>query len=520
MQEKLAKLLISISIILLQSCDKTNGNEESSFKLEGVWEVELSKYANNDDVITINYPLELINHFKPEMDMDIDQDGENESYTAKWYFEFSNGVIKRHIKNILNDPGEKIDAEISNTLPSFIAYKSTNNASYKRRGNTLDIIDPTLALPHEVKFEIIESKLLLSSPLYNNWELLLTKNKNMTVMDSVDYLTFNTLEDLSKCPLNRDTFWEHDSPNNHNVDDRIIKELLVEMNSMNKENESFHSFILIRNGKMIYEYYAFDFDPNETHNLWSSTKSVTSFLIGKAIEEGYINSISDSVISYFPDINIKRLNDFKSNLSIENLLTMQSGFESDDYAMLHFRKNPIEYLLNRPLENEPGTKWEYSDLNSYLLTALIRKTTGKPVYEYANEKLFDPLGVQYYFWYADKTGLNTGGSYLYLTPRDMAKFGYLYLQKGKWQGKQLINQEWISTSTKKHSSNKWGDSYGYHWWKDDYANSFSAKGAGGQQIYVFPDHNAVVVYTANLPVAEANIICNNLNKDYILPALN
>lgn len=513
-------LLIILSILLLWSCTKTTDSDVET-TLNGVWEFKSEKLSINEEIITINYPLELFEHFKPGMDKDIDNDGIDETYINRKYIEIKDGYIIRHNKLHLNDPGEPIDSEISKTLPNYITFKSTENAGYRQNGTKINVFDPTYMIPYNIDIKIGDNQLIITSPDDPSWNIVLTRVSDDSVSDSVDTLTMNKLVDSKKFPVAMDSFWEHDYPQNNSVDDGNIQKAIHKMNEMNLENESFHSFLLIRNGKLLYEYYAYEYDPNRFHNLFSTTKSFTSFLVGKAIEEGYIGDISDSVISYFPDIEIKKEKDIKSNITLEHLLNMTSGLKLDDFVdQLWSRKTPIKYLLNRPMNHEPGTDWHYSDSSSYLLTGIIGQTTGKKIYEYANEKLFNHLGITDYFWYLDRAGLNPGGHGLYMTSRDMAKFGYLYLNKGKWGNKQLINEEWISTSTKAHINTDWGLDMGYHWWVDGYANSFGSKGKGGQNIYVFPDHNAVVVYTANLPEDKANIICNELNKNFILPALN
>jgi CubicO group peptidase (beta-lactamase class C family) len=181
--------------------------------------------------------------------------------------------------------------------------------------------------------------------------------------------------------------------------------------------------------------------------------------------------------------------------------------------------NAVQYILDRPMVAAPNTEWHYNSGSSHLLSAIITRTTGKPTEEYAKSKLFTPLGISKYAWDADKQKINRGGLGLALTPRDMAKFGYLYLNKGKWNNEQIIQEDWVTTSTSAHSDTYWAGKYGYHWWiKND--DCYASQGACGQNIFIYPKKNIAIVYTAGLPVDKADAILLQLTSDYIIPAIN
>lgn len=201
---------------------------------------------------------------------------------------------------------------------------------------------------------------------------------------------------------------------------------------------------------------------------------------------------------------------------------MRSGLEWNDQEILTeylSASDAVQYILDKPMVSAPDTAWYYNSGSSHLLSAIITRTTGKSAEDYAKIKLFGPLGIKRYDWAEDRQNINLGGLGLSLTPRDMAKFGYLYLNKGKWNGDQIIPEDWVSTSTSVHSDTYWNKQFGYHWWipADD---CFASQGAFGQNIYIYPDKNIVVVYTAGLPVDTADTTLLQLTSDYIIPAIN
>ncbi len=228
------------------------------------------------------------------------------------------------------------------------------------------------------------------------------------------------------------------------------------------------------------------------------------------------------MITYFNNIPVENMSARKSNITIADLLTMRSGYDWHDSAgsdPVFSSANPVSQLLNRSMIAEPGTQWNYDTGSCHILSAILSRTTGKSALEYANQKLFMSLGITNIAWDADKTGLNFGGFGLELTPRDMAKFGYLYLKKGKWNGVQLISEEWINDSTKVYSDTYWPSmgKYGYLFWIPD-SRFYCTSGLYGQKIYIFPGLDMVVVFTANLPVAIAEDTLNNIVLNFILPA--
>jgi len=247
---------------------------------------------------------------------------------------------------------------------------------------------------------------------------------------------------------------------------------------------------------------------------------MTSALIGIAVEEGYINSINDYIINYFPNRTINNLDSRKQSITIKHLLTMTSGLEWDDsinYQEMTFRSDWVQYVLDRPMDSQPGMAWNYNSGGSHLLSAILESITPNGTLAYAKSHLFEPLNITNYTWIIDNQGIPIGGTRLKLTPRDMAKFGFLYLHKGLWNGSQLVPSSWVSESQKCYWNLQFeehqGLGYGYQWWIYKWANAYAAIGAYKQYIMVVEDLNLVIAVNCNVDFPFINIIV-----DFILPS--
>ena len=288
-----------------------------------------------------------------------------------------------------------------------------------------------------------------------------------------------------------------------------------------------HSVLIIRNGYIVYEDYPNSlYDVDRVHILHSVTKSFTSCLIGIAIEEGYIGSITDTVISYFPERTIQNMNAYKEAMTIEHLLTMTSGYAWDEwlYNYTDPRNDLIEmivsgectqFMLDHPVVNEPGTVWLYNTGVSYLLAALIYETSGLTPLEFAFQYVFSHLGIENVFWTVSPEGINYGGSELHLTSRDLAKFGFLFLHDGFWEGQQIVQEAWVSESTEISVYLGPRLSYGYQWWVNSLLQSYEAHGLYAQRLIVIPEYDLVVVFTAQI---EGEPPYDDLILEYIIPA--
>jgi CubicO group peptidase (beta-lactamase class C family) len=264
------------------------------------------------------------------------------------------------------------------------------------------------------------------------------------------------------------------------------------------------SVVVQRHGDLVFETYPNPaYGPDDLHLLYSVTKSFTSALIGIAIEQGHIESVDQQVIDFFPDWEIDNLDARKEDLTIKHLLTMTCGFawEGPDDGLHSWgdalrSREPAKYVLNLPMASDPGTEWVYNGGCSHLLSAILTRTTGMSTLQFARENLFEPLGISHVRWPRDPQGIYFGGQDIWLTPRDMAKFGQLFLDQGVWEGQQLISSEWVADSGKTYIT-QWAGGYGYQWWTYSNSDIYYASGAFEQRIMVIPQYDMVVVFTSN-----------------------
>ena len=313
--------------------------------------------------------------------------------------------------------------------------------------------------------------------------------------------------------------WKASSPEDQGMSVQKLQEM---EDYISDNNLNFDSILVIRNGYLIHESYpSHIYDQNDKHHIYSCTKVFTSALIGIALEEGLIGSIDDKVLEYFPEKTFNNMDSRKQSLTIRQLLTMTSGIEWIDqinYYEMAGTVDWVQYILDQPMEHQPGSVWNYNTGCSHLLSAILDRLSPSGFINYLKTKLFDPLNITNYSWMVDNQGIPIGGTLLYVTPRDMAKFGFLYLHDGYWNGSQLVPSEWISESATSFMNVEFdrghGSGYGYQWWIYKWLNSYTARGSYEQYITVIPDLKMVVISTAN----SGNFGFINLIVDYILPS--
>ena len=318
------------------------------------------------------------------------------------------------------------------------------------------------------------------------------------------------------------TEWQTSTPEKQGMDSvKLLKVLNV------LKNNNINSVTIIRNGHMVLDVYPHPNKKNTRHGIYSCTKSIISALIGIAIDEGYIKSIDTPIIDFFPERQIANLDENKKLITLRHLLIMSSGLDSkesreDNYEGYHkMFESPdwVQYVLDFPMNREPGKKFYYSTCGSFLLSAIISKTTGMSAGEYAKQKLFGPLGITDYVWLSNHDGIPLGGSTISMTPLDMAKIGYLYLKNGIWNDERIISEKWIAESTREHIKvdNFTFYKYAYHWWRID--TSYAAIGYGGQYIIVNPSMNIVVVITSGLEIKSLEYTIPALLNEFILDSI-
>lgn len=276
-----------------------------------------------------------------------------------------------------------------------------------------------------------------------------------------------------------------------------------------------HSLLVSWRGRTLLERYFNGTTATRLANIKSASKSVISALVGIAIQQGYIDSVQHPVLDYFPERTIAHNDARKQAMTLEHLLTMTSGLESD--RDMGHSQDWVQFMLDQPMVAEPGVKFDYNSGNTHLLSAILQKTTGMRPEEFAQANLFAPLGITHVTWDTDPSGLNIGGWGLRMTPRDMAKFGYLYLHGGEWNGQQVVPANWVKMATQRHIDTDDGRGYGYAWWQLSFGG-YAALGYGGQQILVFPERDMIVVFTSQSYPPEDEKQLWRLVDEFIIPA--
>lgn len=320
--------------------------------------------------------------------------------------------------------------------------------------------------------------------------------------------------------------WRTSTPEAQGIDS---EQLLKMFQTIQESKAPIHSVLIIRNGFLVCEAYFQPFNQSIPHDQFSATKSFMSTLIGIAIDEGKIKSIDQKVTEFFPDVTVP-VNDLGiQDLTLKDVLTMSAGHQSDSVDAVFNSSNWAQDFFNLPFSTKPGERFLYDSGASHLLSAILQKATGKSADNYARQHLFNPLEIKDYTWEKSSEGIYTGGWGIRMRPVDMAKFGYLILNKGVWNGKQLVSSGWIEEATKKHIDSAWGDTpgdaYGYQWWMNAYGG-FRADGFAGQNIFIMPDKNLIAVITAGSNYSEqyqpvkimGDLIVPSLISDTPLPA--
>jgi CubicO group peptidase (beta-lactamase class C family)/predicted glycoside hydrolase/deacetylase ChbG (UPF0249 family) len=301
------------------------------------------------------------------------------------------------------------------------------------------------------------------------------------------------------------------------------------LDAVGKSGLEMHSVMVLRHGKIIAEKWFGDNSPYKNHVMHSVSKTFTATAVGFAVAENRLK-VSDKVISYFPDDLPNKVSPYLADLEIRDLLTMTVGHDTDPTDIIREESvNWEQMFLATPILHEPGTKFVYNSMATYMLSAIVQKVTGQKLTDYLYPRLFRPLGIAAAEWETSPTGVNNGGWGLYIKTEDMAKMGQFMLQKGIWNGKQLLPEAWFEEATSakimqapvwvkpgtKAENSDWMQGYGYQLWRCRH-NAYRADGAHGQFIIVIPEKDAVIVTTANADDMQAEI---DLIWEYLLPAL-
>lgn len=295
--------------------------------------------------------------------------------------------------------------------------------------------------------------------------------------------------------------WRTSTPEAQGMDSEVLAQAF---DYVRQHHVSIHSLLVVRNGYLVLDAYFYPFHEGQVHDGASMTKSVTSTLIGIVIGERKLSSVHQPALSVFPERNIRNRDQRKDRMTIEHLLTMTSGLDCHvDHAeitlrQMHQSKDWVQFMLDLPMTEEPGSRFEYCSGGMHLLSGIISQVTGNNALEFARRELFKPQGIEDVIWPSDPEGVSRGWGDLHLWPRDMAKLGYLWLNEGRWEGRQIVPEEWMQAAMQAHSHPDFGSGeYGYGFWVYPRRNppEYEALGRGGQRISVVPARNVVVVFT-------------------------
>ena len=290
--------------------------------------------------------------------------------------------------------------------------------------------------------------------------------------------------------------WRASTPEQQGMDSALLAQAVAKVK---EDSISLFSLLVIRNGYIVSETYFQGAGAGERREIYSVSKSFTSTLVGIAIDQGLIDGVKPTVSSFFPGRTFQNDDSRKQAMTLENVLTMNTGLdwvEGDPaYQALYTSNDWAKFMLDLPMAAQPGTHFNYCSGCTYLLSNIVQSKSGNTA-AFARKNLFEPLGITGYSWDTDNRGIPIGGWGLKLTPREMAKLGYLFLHNGQWDGRQVVSSAWVQAATQKHSSTDGNLGYGYQWWIYDKYGAYTALGRYGQTIFVVPNDNLVIVTTA------------------------
>jgi CubicO group peptidase (beta-lactamase class C family) len=309
-----------------------------------------------------------------------------------------------------------------------------------------------------------------------------------------------------------------DTPEEQGISSRSIVEFFEALEKA--QPDAVHSVMIRRHGLIVSQGWWAPYAPETPHLLWSLSKSFTSTAIGLAQDEGLL-SIDDLVISFFPEDIPEELSSNLKAMRISDLLRMNTGQAVEPSFRNMQSDNWVSAFLAHKVDYKPGTHFKYNSMATYMCSAILQEVTGITMVDYLTPRLFEPLGIQKPTWETDPKGVNVGGWGLSVRTEDISKLGQLYLQKGKWEGKQLLSEAWVEAATSNQTSNgsnpesDWDQGYGYQFWQCRY-NAYRGDGAFGQYCLVMPEQDAVIAITAGSDNLQGIL---DVVWEYLLPAM-
>jgi CubicO group peptidase (beta-lactamase class C family) len=313
--------------------------------------------------------------------------------------------------------------------------------------------------------------------------------------------------------------WRTSTPEEQGMDSETLAQMFEDIA---KKNLNIRSVLVVRNGYLVTEAYFHPYEQDTPIQIASVTKSFIGTLVGMAVDKGYIKSVDEPLLGFYEGRRLAQRDPNKEAVTLEHLLTMTSGFACTD-GQMESSPNWVQFMLDLPMAKTPGATFNYCSGNPHLLSAILQKSTDMSAREFANSQLFAPLGIpaaSAQSWGSDAQGIVTGGYGLHITPRDMLKLGYLYLNKGQWADERILSPAWVEAATTQHTTKVDGSGYGYLWTVYPDKGYYSALGLAGQHIHVVPGRNLVVVFTSGLNPSNGGDVAplRDLLERYIIPA--
>jgi CubicO group peptidase (beta-lactamase class C family) len=322
--------------------------------------------------------------------------------------------------------------------------------------------------------------------------------------------------------------WQSSSPEAQGMDSALLVQMFE---TIQEDDIRLHSLLVVRNGNLVAEAYWEPYGLDDKHTIESNTKSVIGSLVGIANDQGLIAGAGQKMLDFFAGRPIEKMDDQKKAITLGNLLSMTPGLSCQDLSSagqgLFRAGDRVQYLLDLPVTDPPGRRWIYCSGAAHLLSAVLQQATGVDARTYANIHLFGPLGipeVEAQDWGADPQGVTNGVAGLYLTPRDLAKFGYLYLNQGNWNGRQVVPEKWVEESTREQAYIGQDDyvggldrRFGYLWSLFPNQGYYGYLGMAGQELFIVPEKQLVIVFNGSLEVGKEAALLRLIN-DYIIPA--
>jgi CubicO group peptidase (beta-lactamase class C family) len=428
-------------------------------------------------------------------------------------------------------------------------YQYVNNTTLKIAASPKDTL--LYAIIHQSKYALMPSgKDLFLNPAKQNIQFLRNKvnkiiayisdkdtfrllSKKVSFPETMWYPRLKTAENIRykyQQPKELSDGLKTGSVENSGLDTALLAQMTHKI--INGDYPNVHSVLILKDGILVFEEYFYEYTKDSVQEMRSATKSIVSALMGIAIDKGYVKSKYEKVLSYFPEYTLSNMSETKEKINIENLLTQQTGLDCDisneksvgNETTMDYSDDWVKFTLDLPMIDTPGGKGMYCSGNPIILGRIIEKATKEPLSEFARQTLFSPLNIKNYKWNF-KPDKSNAEDYcqIYLCPRDMVKFGLLYLNNGNWNGKQIVSADWVKQSFVKSSIIQ-GVDYGYLWWLKhldaDGVRYYgkAAQGNGGQKIYIWTEQNMVTVITGGNYNSKSP--SDELISRYILPAFN